>query len=164
MKFTDALEEGIANVLPFVVPVPQTMEKISARLVEQTVAVPVPQVIGRNWRRGQLCALSAHPGMTLQSAEGATQNGKLKKQFVFFIQFGNRGTIRIFCCFAPAVLSTPIWTKNLLKTPCLPSVFFVFFDVFHAHFLGVLVICRLNPKMESRKSCFCVRLYLNSTP
>ena len=36
--------------------------------------------------------------------------------------------------------------KNLLMTPCLPSAFF---DVFHEHFLGFMVICRLNPKMES---------------
>ena len=41
--------------------------------------------------------------------------------------FGTGGTISIFCCFAPAVLCAPIWkTKNLLKTPCLPSVFLMF--------------------------------------
>ena len=59
---------------------------------------------------------------------------------LLFLPFGTRGTIRIFLRFAPAVLSASIWTKNLLKTLCLPSVFFPFFDVFHAFFV---VYCHL---------------------
>ena len=93
------------------------------------------------------------PVWHLESAQAAERLHA--KASVFFLPFGTRDTIRFFCCFAPAVLCAPIWTKkNLLKTPCLPSVFFVcFFDVFHARFFGFLVICRCYPKMESPKSC-----------
>ena len=29
-----------------------------------------------------------------------------------FLPFGTRGTIRVYCCFAPAVLCAPVWTKK----------------------------------------------------
>ena len=67
----------------------------------------------------------------------------------------------LFCI--RGTFNTDLDKKNLLKTPCLPSVFF-FYVVHGFFFWGFLVICRPNPKMESRKSCFCVRLYLFCTP
>ena len=75
---------------------------------------------------------------------GATELGsaephrtaKSTKQFVF-LPFGTPGTIRIFCCFAPAFQHRCGQKKDLSQTPCFAIRFLCFFYVFHARFLWV---------------------------
>ena len=97
---------------------------------------------------------------SIESAE-PHRTAKSKKQSVFFNRLAPAAPSAFFAALHPHRFGQK---KNLLKTLCLPSVFFFFFDFSMPVFLGVLVICRLNPKMESRKSCFCVRLSSFCTP
>ena len=83
---------------------------------------------------------------SVESAQ-ARRTAKSKKLSVFFTVWHPGHHPHFLMFYTCGTFRTDLdKKKNLLKTPCLPSAFF---DVFHAHFLRFMVICRLNPKMES---------------
>ena len=96
---------------------------------------------GRDYGTEDMCVnvnvVVGHKGPWHGVVGAGPQNGFTKKH-PFFLHFGTRGTIRIFCCFAPAVLCALIRTeKKRVEHSMFAIRFLCFFLMFSMRVFGV---------------------------
>ena len=124
-------------------------------------SLPVERFGGPVMRRSGGLAVQRSDGPTVQQSGGpVVQQLTLRspaeplnqKASVFFYRSAPAAPSAFFAVLHPRYFQHRFGQKKKLVENSLFAIRFlsVFFDVFHAHFSGFMVICRLDPKMESK--------------